>query len=819
MNTTHSTGSNEILHRKVTKNNLFSYFNTPINSTSQPIPAKDTNLYDLHQLIISDQFKAVTKRLRDLINTTTPKEQQDYKANNLHYVTFNGTFYHRADKGVKEPSYHFVGDIDHVGERLMELRDRIISDKVLCTQLVFISPRGDGLKFVVRIARDIIDYTAASKIMDPIWQAVNSYFIKEYRDILTPNAKGEVIDGACKDLSRACFICHDATAYLNENETILGREFLEAYQPIKVEKKSRTTPVKRTVNPATTLKDLAARHLLPTDNHTPELLAFISAALRIGTPIEQTAAYLKGVHISPESSKSDPDNLTAMVEDIYNRYNTDSEGVQYLTPTNFGYKILYFKYSNDIKTFVLHGLFWDEVRNILHDAGFAKRKIGKNFVYIQKDGCIIKEVDPELMKGYMTAYVDNIIESICFNYQGVQYKIPPAAIREFFFKNSNSIFNAVWLQHLKVHDEPIIKDTATEMFFYFKNCFVTVSKDGVKTESWSDKKDFCIWDTQIIQHDFCFVEDYTTSHFYQFLQNVTDHDADRYLTMVSGIGYLLHHHFRESEGQAVIFYDESITDNKTPQGGSGKGLIVNAIKQVRNVTKVDGKSLDSGNRFKYELITPSTQLVWLDDVKNDFNFSMLHTNLTDGWTIERKFLSQFIIEPQDSPKTVICSNSIIKGGGSTNRRRQFIIELSDFYSQQIIRGDEKPIEDTHGCIFFSKAAWQADEWDKFFSLMMDCAYQYLNNGLVHSPGVNVEMNRFRQSTSEDFAEWVPDQNFVLNNQYETATYFKRFIAIYYGETHAIGQRTFTGWLGEYAVYKRWRFDRKQSNGISYFLFK
>jgi hypothetical protein len=796
-------------------NNTFSYFNKPIKNT---IPTYDTTLEDVYQLIISDKYNARTTYLRTIKVITDAKA---FKATNFDYVTFNGTFYSREDKRLKSLSNYFVIDIDHVDERLMELRDRIILDKLLCPQLIFISPSGDGLKIVVKIAANIIDYAAASKIMDTIWQGVNSYFIKYYADILKPNEKGEVIDGACKDLSRACFICHDATAYLNINTTILGSDFIEAYPPQQVEKKALTAAAKipkpLTVNPATTLEDLAARHLLPANNHTPQLLAFVCAALRIGTPIEQTVAYIAEVHISPESSKSDRANLSAMVEDIYSRYCTNSEGVQYLTPLSFGYKILYFKYSKDIKTFILYGLFWDEVRNILHDAGFAKRKIDKNFVYIQKDGCIIKEVDPELMKGYMTAYVDSIIESICFSYKGEEYNIPPAAIREIFFKNSNNIFNAVWLQHLKVHDEPIIKDTATEMFFYFKNCFVTVSKDGVKTESWSDKKDFCIWDTQIIQHDFCFVEDYTTSHFYQFLQNVTNHNADRYLTMVSGIGYLLHHHFRESEGQAVIFYDESITDTKTPQGGSGKGLIVNAIKQLRNVTKVDGKSLDTGNRFKYELITPSTQLVWMDDVKRDFDFSILHTNLTDGWTIERKYLSQFIIDPQDSPKTVICSNSIIKGGGSTNKRRQFIIELSDYYSSQIIKGDEKPIEDTHGCIFFSKTAWHPDEWDMFFSLMLDCAYQYLNTGLVHSPGVNVELNRFRQATSEDFAEWIIDKDLEFNTKYETAVYFKRFIEIYYGDTHQIGQRTFTGWVGEYAVYKGCKFERNQSNGICYFL--
>jgi hypothetical protein len=286
--------------------------------------------------------------------------------------------------------------------------------------------------------------------------------------------------------------------------------------------------------------------------------------------------------------------------------------------------------------------------------------------------------------------------------------------------------------------------------------------------------------------------------------------------MSTGIGYLLHHYFRESEGQAVLFYDETITDVKTPQGGSGKGLIVNAIKQLRNVTKIDGKHLDISNRFRWEQVSPSTQVVWLDDMMPDFDFSILHSNLTDGMTIERKYLSQFLIQPKDAPKTVLCSNSIIKGGGSTNRRRQFIVELSDFYSRQIIKGDEKPIEREHGCLFFDNDAWPAEEWDLFFSVMLDCAYQYLNYGLVHNTGVNVEMNRLRQATNEDFVMWAIEKVFEKNVEYDTKEHFNSFVSIYYGETHAIGQRTFTGWLKEYAAFKGGRLEIKSSNNRQYF---
>jgi hypothetical protein len=428
------------------------------------------------------------------------------------------------------------------------------------------------------------------------------------------------------------------------------------------------------------------------------------------------------------------------------------------------------------------------------------------------------EVTPQIMRDYMTNYVTEIQDSICFNYKNKFYQIPPLAIRETYYRNDHNIFNQKWLEHLQVNTDPLLKDTENEIYFSFKNGIVTVSKEGAKFETWDDKNGVSIWDEQLIKHDFDFVEDFTTSHFYSFIRNVTNKDYNRFKTMVTGIGYLLHYYFKESEGQALVFYDESITDTRTPMGGSGKGLIVNAINQIRNVVKIDGKHFDNSNKFKWELVTPSTQVVFLDDVKPDFDFTTLHSNLTDGWTVEKKHFSQLKIDAKDSPKTVITSNSILKGGGSTNKRRGFEIELSDFYSRQIKIGNEKPIEQTHGCIFFSNS-WNKNEWNMFFTFMIECAIEYLNNGFIYSSGVNIELNKFRQSTSEDFAEWIEQQDFQLNIKYPTKEYFERFVNIYYGNTHQIGQRTFTAWLKDYATYKKWILQRIESNGITNFMFQ
>lgn len=704
---------------KDTNKNEFSFYNKPIKNT---IPSKNVTLLDVYNSIISDEYLFNTDKYRKIKEDTI---QKAFKVSNFDYVTFNGTFTSRADNNLIKASNYFIIDIDHLEDKTQILKNLIIQDKILNPQMVFISPSGNGLKIIVGINPQFIQNTN-SKRMEIYWNAINKYFSLNYNEYIIPNDKNDFIDSSGKDISRACFLCTDKEAYLNINSSIIDIDFIERMNvfTLNIPKKS----INKVVSPSTSINDLHKRHLLESENHHTQLIAFIGACKTIGIKKETTFNYInKNVNIANSSAHKDINKLKSEIDDIYTRYESIDYGAIELTPLSFGYDILLFNYNQKLKKYILTSIFHDNIRTKLHEVGFAKRKIGKDYIFIQQNGVIIKEVTSEIMKNYLTDYVTNLKDDFSFEYKGDEFNIPIQAVREIFFKNSHNIFNNTWLQHLNINEEMILKDTENEIYFVFKNCFVSVSKEAIKVESLESKEGFCIWEEQVINHDFEYKEDSINSHFYKFLNNVTNNDVKRLNTMFTGIGYLLHHYFRESEGQAVIFYDESITDLKTPMGGSGKGLIVNAIKQVRDVSKVDGKHLDSSNRFKWEQIKPSTQIAWLDDVKTDFDFSILHSNLSDGWTIERKHLSQFLIEPKDSPKCVICSNSIIKGGGTTNKRRQFIIELNDFYSKMIVKGDEKPIEQFHGCLFFSKKEWNVNEWNMFYSVMMDCALIYLKD--------------------------------------------------------------------------------------------
>ena len=489
--------------------------------------------------------------------------------------------------------------------------------------------------------------------------------------------------------------------------------------------------------------------------------------------------------------------------------------VQILSRNSFAYDILIFKLNRDLE-YTPVTLYWNGILSVLTDAGYAKRKVGNSLIYVHVNGGILKEVQPHDMREYLHRYIDAYFLGLSFYHNKTKYDVPYNIIKEIFLKGSSNIFNKNWLEHLRFSNEPILRDKEDSIYFAFKNCLIIAKNNGYEIKDWKSVKGLCVWESQLINRDFTFSDDTPSGHFYKFLQNVTNYDNQRWKSLKSAIGYLLHFYFQESEGQAVIFYDEVVTDSKNPMGGTGKGVIMSALKTLRCVAKIDGKHFNPDNRFCWEKVDSSTQIVWIDDVKPNFDFSVLHSNLTDGWTVEAKHRSQIQIPPGDSPKTAISSNSAIDNGGSTNKRRQFIIELSDYYSKLIKNGTEQPIKDYHGCLFFSKD-WDSDEWNRFYSLMISCASEYLQHGLVYSPSINLERNLLQKNTDEEFIAWAKYQDFIMDKKYETSLMFKDYIDTA-GTGVQIGQRKFTNYLQAYAKSNNWDFQRVQSNGRTYFLF-
>lgn len=171
---------------------LFSFFHSPITNTK---PSKDFTLLDAYHYIIGDTAKERTQKLRSFADA---KQSRMFKAANFDYCTFSGTFTARTDKALINHSGLLCIDFDHL-PNLDSLRSQLLQDEYFDTQLLFRSPSGDGLKWIIEI--DISKTSHAN-----YFQAVANYLFQTY---------GVEADKSGKDISRACFLPHDPYCFIN----------------------------------------------------------------------------------------------------------------------------------------------------------------------------------------------------------------------------------------------------------------------------------------------------------------------------------------------------------------------------------------------------------------------------------------------------------------------------------------------------------------------------------------------------------------------------------------------------------------------------
>lgn len=172
----------------------FSFFPKPVKNTH---PSARFTLADAYRYITGPDAREATQKLR-IIKQNDPKMARLFKAANFDYCTFSGLFETRSDKALISHSGLMCLDFDHL-ENLLEVRAALMLDQYFETQLLFTSPSGDGLKWIVAI-----DLSKASHL--DYFLAIQNYLKSDY---------GLEVDPSGKDISRACFLPHDPDCFIN----------------------------------------------------------------------------------------------------------------------------------------------------------------------------------------------------------------------------------------------------------------------------------------------------------------------------------------------------------------------------------------------------------------------------------------------------------------------------------------------------------------------------------------------------------------------------------------------------------------------------
>jgi hypothetical protein len=347
------------------------------------------------------------------------------------------------------------------------------------------------------------------------------------------------------------------------------------------------------------------------------------------------------------------------------------------------------------------------------------------------------------------------------------------------------------------------KEDAFTMYFYFTNSYVKISKNEITTYTYDELAGY-IWESQIIPRDFKIASSRDVkekSEFYSFIQDVSsdmqhDRDHKRFLSLRTTIGYLLHTYKDPSVPKSIVFTDASLS--KDTKGRTGKGIVKNGLGRMRKLAIEDGKRFNFRSQFSFSQVTLDTDILFIDDVPNRFDFEKLFSVLAEGVVVERKHKDKFHLRFEDSPKILLTTNYAIQGSGDSFEGRIYEYEFSDYY-----RYGYTP-KDKFGHLLFDQ--WDQEQWSLFYNFMIGCAKTYLNRGLKESQFINLHLKKIISKTGFAFVDYLND-NIDLNKRYKKAEVFEDLCRENpsYGEW---GQRTFTIHLREY--YKLQKCDVLES---------
>lgn len=173
------------------------------------------NVYSFSQIIDHIKNNELTKkRCTALRIKGIPEDHQKYiKMCGLFRMRF-GTFEMKknskghlkfVDDGLLEHPGVICFDIDKLDEEgLKYIKQSVDNDQY--TLFGFISPRGNGYKWLVRIPPIINDHEA-------YYKSLIEYYEEKWLGVFK-------IDGACKNESRICFLSHDQHPYINEESKL-----------------------------------------------------------------------------------------------------------------------------------------------------------------------------------------------------------------------------------------------------------------------------------------------------------------------------------------------------------------------------------------------------------------------------------------------------------------------------------------------------------------------------------------------------------------------------------------------------------------------
>ena len=750
--------------------------------------------------LILDRIK--DGKSRDLvksIRSENDKIQRNELKKMLPAICFSGEFTKREDKSLVNHSGFICLDFDNYNKfkDMQDDKSRLSKDKYVYS--VFVSPSGKGLKVIVKIPADAENHV--------------NYFVslEEYFD-------SPYFDKTSKNLSRVCYESYDKNIYINKDSKVWDKIKEREYKEIDSSSTYKSIPITDETKVIDILMKWWGKKYPMSEgqrNHNTYILAMAFNDYGIA---KTTASYILNQYATDDFSIGE---IQTTIESAYK--NTNKFGTKYYEDED---KINYIKLklrggatrkeiiseildensdlsSDDVNKVVSsiekeesNTQFWTKsekgvikiipysFKKFLEDNGFHKiyPEGSQNYIFVRIVNNLIDNTSSEEIKDFVLDYLIQLEDRSIYNY----------------FAEKVSYFQENFLNLIETIDIHFVEDTKDHSYLYYINCAVKVTTRGIEMIDYLDLDGY-VWRDHVINRNFALCEndqcDYKT-----FISRICGDKKDRIDTMESTIGFMMHGYKNLSYCPAVILNDEVMSEN--PEGGTGKGIFMNALSHMKKLVVIDGKAFNFEKSFPYQTVSADTQILLFDDVKKHFDFERLFSVITEGLTLEKKNKDAIKIPYTKSPKVAITTNYAIKGSGNSFARRKWEVELHQHYNRNNTPYDE------FGKHLFED--WDRDEWCLFDSYMVNCLSSYMRTGLIESNFVNLKARSLEASTCYDFIEWCGvisgDANpmLSLDTRLMGNELFNHFILDYpdYGPRAklTISRTVFYRWIKEYGLY-------------------
>lgn len=755
-----------------------------ISETSTPF-YKD--VLDVLDRIKAGKSKDLVMQIRDCPD----KKDRNLLKKKLPAICFSGRFSKRADESIIDHSGIICLDFDgfKTVDDMMRFKDEICDDKF--TMSAFISPSGDGVKVLVKIPKDIENH--------------RRYFLA-----LEKHYNNEHFDTSCKNISRVCYESFDEDIYINEFSLIWDTlEDEEHVQHVKSENKGmlfltdKPEIISRleswwnkrygmvdgaknnnlfilasALNSFGINKDMAEFVLLRYDEggKKEEILNVCRSAYKnvedFGTKAFEDTNSIDRVRKSIKSGASleeiksiIPHKSHEDVEAVVQAIKSDSSSVQFWQKDEKG------------RVYMIPHMF----KEFLEDSGFFKfyPEGSKNFVFVRVKNNLVYNSSEDEIKDFVMSHLLDMSDLTIFN----------------FFADKTKYFKEDFLSILSSIDIVFKSDSKSESYLYYTNCAVKIKRDDVELIDYLDLDGY-VWADQVINRDFK-LENVSNCDFSRFISNISGGDSRRIQSVESTIGFLLSGYKDPSYCPAVVINDEVISDN--PEGGTGKGLFVQAISRIKKTVSIDGKRFDFNKSFAYQLVSADTQTICFDDINKGFDFEKLFSVITEGITLEKKNKDAIKIPFEHSPKIIITTNYALKGSGNSFDRRKWELEFRRYYTMDFTPKDEA------GRMFF--VGWDIEEWTRFDNYMISCLQKYMSSGFIKSEFKNLNERKFIAETDHSFWEWITDKDCEYNKsmvKYNMKDLYNKFTEEYPDfapkSRYSLTLNRFYKWLDSYAMF-------------------